>query len=190
VLNEMIVDTTSCETEAGEYTRYTTSAATSGGLGRRYYRLALSAAARRDLRSAVLYARYASTLDPGQANAVKLLDLCRYELGEGGGTEDEGLEKEDLGKEDLGKVRLLAAEKKWREAARTARAVRRQSVRVLNIQGCLWALAKDYTNAADCFAQTLGKDRLNPLAAEGLAELTRKQKPFGNILRKFVRMFE
>ena len=51
-------------------------------LAGRYYRLALSAAVRRDLSGAARYARFARLLDEGQANAAKLLGLCLYELGE------------------------------------------------------------------------------------------------------------
>ena len=148
-------------------------------LGARYYRLALGAAVVRDLRHAVLYARYAVLLDQENLYAVKLLRLCCDELGEDGGTDgfpgytDHSLEK----------VRALAAEKKWREAAMSAHALPHQSVRVLNIQGCLWALDKDYAKGADCFALALNKDRFSRLAAEGLAELGSKRKSFWNILR-------
>jgi hypothetical protein len=151
-------------------------------LGARYYRLALSAAAARNLSGAVLYARYAVLLDRGHRNAAKLLELCLRELGEPGGAEifpetpDGPLEK----------VRLLAAEKRWREAARAARDIPGQNARVLNIQGCLWALAKDTAKGADYFVRALGKDRFNRLAAEGLAELIRKRKPFWNILGRIL----
>ncbi|MDR2445501.1 MAG: hypothetical protein LBD44_06170 [Spirochaetaceae bacterium] len=148
-------------------------------LGSRYYRLALGAAAVRDLSRAVQYAWYAALLDHENPNVVKLLQLCRDELGEAGGT---GAFPE-YADHRLERVRTLAAEKKWRDAARAARAIPNQSVRVLNIQGCLWALAKDYTKGSDCFALALGKDRSSRLAAEGLAELSAKRKRFWNILR-------
>ena len=151
-------------------------------LGARYYRLALSAAASRNLSGAVLYARYAVLLDREHQNAEKLLGLCLRELGESGGAESFPENSDGL----LEKVRFLAAEKKWREAARVARDIPRQSARVLNIQGCLWALAKDTAKGADYFIRALGKDRFNHLAAEGLAELIRKRKPFWNILGRIL----
>ena len=150
-----------------------------GTLGARYYRLALGAAVERDLSRAALYACYATLLDHEHANAEKLLRLCYRELGQGCGTEifpedrDDGLER----------TRLLAAEKKWREAAKAAHAISHQSVRVLNIQGCLWALANDYDKGARCFALALGKDRSNRLATEGFVEIGSKRKSFWNILR-------
>ena len=148
-------------------------------LGTRYYRLALGAAASRDLSRAVLYAGYAVLLDHENPGAAKLLRLCRHELGEDGGTEDFPRYTDH----SLEAVRVLAAEKKWREAARAAHALHDQSVRVLNIQGCLWTLAKDYAKGADCFALALGKNRSSRLAAEGLAELAPKRKSFWDILR-------
>ncbi|MDR2070145.1 MAG: hypothetical protein LBP81_01820 [Treponema sp.] len=150
-----------------EISPYTLSRA----LGARYYRLALGAAAARNLSAAALYSRYASLLDQEHPGAEKLFRLCRYELGESGDT-GEGFEK----------VRLLCAEKKWREAARAAQSLPHQSVRVLNLQGCLWALAKDPAKGAGYFARALSKDRFNRLAAEGLAKLTLKRKPFWRIL--------
>jgi tetratricopeptide (TPR) repeat protein len=150
-------------------------------LGGRYYRLALSAAVQRNLSGAAAYARYAVMLDGEHRDAEKLLQLCRCELGEGGGTEGfpGGTE------ERLEEVKILAMGRKWRQAARAARAVPVQSVRVLNIQGCLWALAGNYAEAAGCFAQALRKDRGSRIAAEALAataaELTRKRKCFWGI---------
>jgi tetratricopeptide (TPR) repeat protein len=121
---------------------------------KRYYRLALSAAVRRDLSGAAIYARYACLLDPENEDAAKLLELCLYELGE---VADDGFDQ----------VRALASQKKWRKAEQAARAIPRQSVRVLNIRGCLLAAAKRYAQAADCFAAVLNKDRFNRLAADG-----------------------
>jgi tetratricopeptide (TPR) repeat protein len=150
-------------------------------LGRRYYRLALSAAVRRDLSGAVTYARYAVMLDGEHRDAEKLLLLCRRELGEGGGTEGFSDDTE----ERLEKVKTLAAGRKWRQAARAVRTVPVQSVRVLNVQGCLWALAGNYAEAAGCFARALRKDRGSRIAAEAMAaavaELTLKRKRFWGI---------
>jgi tetratricopeptide (TPR) repeat protein len=234
----------------------------SRGLGARYYRLALAEAARRNLSGAVLYARYAAALDPEHQNAVQLLRLCLYELGESGDMEkfpeeslgacgtlrnsyEEtpdfthfeaplGVCKEDFcdksqkssvlgakphklleacgilrnsheetpdfthfeaptelnipqdSEECLEKIKSLGAEKKWREAAQAARALPQQSVRVLNIQGCLWALAGNRPKAVNCFAQALRKDRFNRLAAEGLAELPPKRRFLWGILGEIV----
>ncbi|MDR0377580.1 MAG: hypothetical protein LBH70_07285 [Spirochaetaceae bacterium] len=155
------------------------------GFGRRYYRLALSAAARRDLSGAAICARYAVMLDPEHRDAAHLLQLCLRELGEPGGMaglpedSEKGIEFEQ---DSLEQVRLLAAKKKWRKAAQAARSVPQQSARILNAQGCLWALAGNPAKAADCFAQALGKDRGSRLAAEGLAELSPKRKWFWGIL--------
>jgi tetratricopeptide (TPR) repeat protein len=146
-------------------------------LGTRYYRLALSAAAQRNLSSAQLYARYACLFDGDHEDAAKLLDLCLYELGESAGGEAEGLD------DGLGSVRALAEKKQWRAAAKAAGAVPRQSVRVLNIQGCLWAAADCYAKAAGCFAKALAKDRDNQLAAAALADLAQRPQGFWKILR-------
>jgi tetratricopeptide (TPR) repeat protein len=128
---------------------------------KRYYRLALSAAVRRDLSGAVIYARYACLLAPENEDAAKLLELCLYELGENSSGEvaDDGFDQ----------VRALAAQKKWRKAEQAARAIPHQSVRVLNIRGCLLAAAKRYAQAAGCFAAAMNKDRFNRLASAGFA---------------------
>jgi hypothetical protein len=154
-------------------------------LGARYYRLALGAAVERDLSRAMLDARCACELDGEHENAARLLSLCRYEKGEGCGAEDF---PEDSG-DCLESVRRLTADKKWREAALAAQAIPHKSVRVLNIEGCLWALAKDYTKGASCFARALGKDRSSRLAAEGLAELATRRKRFGIFLGGFYEKF-
>jgi tetratricopeptide (TPR) repeat protein len=123
----------------------------------RYYRIALAAAQRRDLSRAALYARYVLALNADHEGAAKLLEICRDELGE---SVEDGLDK----------IRALAGQKKWRAAEKAARALPRQSVRILNIRGCLHAAAKHYRRAADCFARALIMDRSNTLAAEGFAE--------------------
>jgi tetratricopeptide (TPR) repeat protein len=164
-------------------------------LGRRYYRLALAAAKRRDLTAALRYADFACILDPehGDAayrqaapysedashledishlgdishleDALRLAEICRHELGE---TCEQALEQ----------IGLLVRQKKWKTAAREAGTASHQSVRLLNIQGCLWALAKRYALAADCFTRALAKDRGNILAVDALAELGRRRKYF------------
>jgi tetratricopeptide (TPR) repeat protein len=165
-------------------------------LGTRYYRLALSAAAGRKLSSAVLYARYACLFDGEHQDAAKLLDLCRYELGEltDGESADDGLDSQaaqaastipSLQNETAGlaEVHALVEKKKWRAAAKAARTIPHQSVRLLNIQGCLWVAAKDYAKAVDYFARALTKDQDNRLAAAGLTDLAQRPKRFWQILR-------
>jgi hypothetical protein len=132
----------------------------------RYYRLGLGAAKRRDLRAALVYADLSRLLDPGHEDAARLAELCRIELGEAGETP----ELEGIG--------LLAGQRKWKAAALAAKRVSRQSARLLNIQGCLWALAKQHGAAADCFSKALAKDRGNILAAEALAVLDRRRLCF------------
>jgi hypothetical protein len=139
-------------------------------IARRYYRLGLAAAARREVSAALRYAEFACILNPGYDDAAYLGEICRYELGE---EDDEPA---------LERISLLAGQKKWKAAALAARAVSRQTVRLLNIQGCLWALAKRYDRGADCFAGALAKDRGNTLASEALAGLGRRR----NCLRRFL----
>jgi tetratricopeptide (TPR) repeat protein len=157
----------------------------------RYYRLGLAAAKRRDLSAALRYADLARLLkpqdrtnapvqgdalyengevykngEPEQDDAARLAEICRHELGSG--AVNDGMEQ----------VAALAEQKKWQAAAKAAKAIPRQNVRVLNIQGCLWALAKRYARAADCFAASLAKDRGNRLAADALAEIGKQRKYF------------
>jgi hypothetical protein len=133
-------------------------------MGARYYRLGLGAAKRRDLSAALRYASFACILAPEHTGAARLAEICRYELGEDSGEDSEPA---------FERLVFLAGQKKWKAAAQAARSVPRQSVRLLNIQGCLWALAKRRAPAADCFAKALAKDRGNRLAAEALAGLGR-----------------
>ncbi|MDR2404635.1 MAG: hypothetical protein LBD78_11485 [Spirochaetaceae bacterium] len=142
-----------------------------GGIGRAAYRLALAAAKRRDLSAALAYAEFACLLMPNQGDAAyedaaRLAEICRYELGDA----------EDPWEAEA--VYLLARQKKWKAAALAVRRLSRQSVRLLTIQGCLWALAKHDARAADCFARVLEKDCGNRLAAEALAEIVRRRKCF------------
>jgi tetratricopeptide (TPR) repeat protein len=137
-------------------------------IGARYYRLGLGAAKRRDLSAALRYASFACMLDPEHGGAARLVEICRLELGEGPEEREPALER----------AGLLVEQKKWKAAAKAARSISGQSVRFLNIQGCLWALANRYASAADCFARALAKDRGNRLAAEALAELGRLRACF------------
>ncbi|MDR1933732.1 MAG: hypothetical protein LBQ57_13025 [Spirochaetales bacterium] len=158
-------------------------------LGARYYRLALCVASRRDLSGAALYAWYACILDPQRTDAVFLLGLCLYELGypdaqryfPAGFPAPAGEECAAM-EEGLRRVRDLAARKKWKAAARAAEALPHQSVRALNIQGCLFALAERYTKAADCFAMAREKDRGSGLAQAGLEETLRRRKRLWGLL--------
>jgi hypothetical protein len=137
----------------------------------RCYRLGLGAAKRRDLRAALDYAALAGVLDPGHEGAARLAEICRYELG---GIEDAG----EPAPEGFEGLVSLVRQKKWKAAAAEAKRFPCQSVWLLNIQGCLWALAKRYDSAVDCFAGALARDRGNLLAAKALAELSRRRKSF------------
>ncbi|MDR1030936.1 MAG: hypothetical protein LBL76_08700 [Treponema sp.] len=132
----------------------------------RCYRLGLVAAKRRDLRGALDYAALACAVDPCHGGAARLAELCRYELGE------------DEGEQTIEQLLSLVKQKKWKAAAKEAKRLPSQNVRLLNIQGCLWALAKQYDSALACFAGALAKDRGNLLAANALAELSQRRKFF------------
>jgi hypothetical protein len=133
-------------------------------LARHYYRMGLGAAKRRDLSAASAYAGFACLLDAEHGGASRLAEICRDEL--------EGAEETP---EAFDRIGLLAGQKKWKAAALAAERIPYQSVRILNIRGCLLALAKRYAPAADCFAKALVKDRGNVLAAEALACLGRRR---------------
>ena len=135
-------------------------------LAERYYRLALSAAARRNLSCATEYARYACLLDAMHKDAAKLLKLCLYELGEPC--------SEYAGK--FKQIRALAALKMWKRAGAVAGSIPRQSVLVLNIQGYINACAKRYDAAARFFAKALEKDSGNSTALAGLTEISNNRK--------------
>jgi hypothetical protein len=139
----------------------------------RCYRLGLAAAKRRDLGAALACAELSRVLDPEHGDAARLAEICRIELGEGGETPEP--------EQELSRIRLLAGQKKWKAAAALAARISPQTLRLLNIRGCLWALAKRRGPAADCFAQALAKDRGNTLAAEALACLGPRQ----NLWRRF-----
>jgi tetratricopeptide (TPR) repeat protein len=141
-------------------------------LGGRYYRLGLAAAKRRELSAACAYAKFALLLNPEHGGAARLGEICRAELGESAGTQE--------AESPLDRIGLLAGQKKWKAAALAAKSG--ASVRLLNIQGCLWALAKRYGPAADCFSKALAKDRGNALAAEALAEISRRRRFLGGFL--------
>jgi len=159
-----------------------------------YYRLALSAAAQRNLRGAIEYAYYAVQLGGGHEKAARLLCLCHYQLGETSAVKDLLPDFPDIDaavKEDQDSVivaaeqiRSLVRRKKWRDAARLAASVKHQSVRLLNIQGCLYASAKQYREAARVFAEASRLDKGNPLAMAGLAEVATRKTRFGGFFKK------
>jgi hypothetical protein len=134
-------------------------------LARRYYRLGLGAAKRRELGAALSYAELAALLDPSHDDASRLAEICRIEL--------------SAPEEELETIRLLAGQKKWKAAALAAKDIAPQNARLLTIQGCLWALAKRYGSAARCFAGALAKDRGSLLAARALAQLGRRRNFWG-----------
>ncbi|MDR0450075.1 MAG: hypothetical protein LBH26_02275 [Treponema sp.] len=137
-------------------------------IGGRYYRLGLAAAKRRDLSAALDYAVFAGILDPEHGDAARLAEICRRELGETGEEREAAFER----------AVLLARQKKWKAAAKAAKAVSRRNALTLSVEACLWALAKRYALAADCFARVLKKDRGNLFAAEALAELGPRRRRF------------
>ena len=179
-------------------------------LAERYYRLALSKATKRDLSGAVMLAGYACEFDENNKNAARLLELCLYELGrldvEGDDNELPPVKnirtpfriaffgKRNSGSAPMGKgslsdreiiekISFLAQGKQWHKAVHMARSIKHRNVRVLNIQGCLYACMRQYKLAACSFAQALEKDRGNKLAAHGLAEVTRRER-FGRAYEK------
>ena len=137
-----------------------------------YYRMALAAASKRNLSVAVIYARHACLLDAAHENAKKLLDLCLFELGE--------LPQAPNNEYSVvfEQIRDNANRKKWKAAARLARSIPRQSVKDLNILGCIYGCAKLYATAARYFAKALEKDRGNRLAIEGLTDSINRRKRF------------
>jgi tetratricopeptide (TPR) repeat protein len=141
-------------------------------IARRYYRLGLAAAKRRDLTAALRFASLACVLNPEDdgddsclEDATRLEEICRSELG-------------DAREPAFEQIRLLVKQKKWAAAARATGTVSDQSVLLLNIQGCLWALAGRYAPAMDSFGKALAKDRGSILAADALAEIGRRRKSF------------
>ena len=132
-------------------------------LAHRYYRLALSKAAQRDLSGAAQFARRACTLDESHENAARLLNLCLHELGVlSAGPEDE-----------IKQISDAVQQRKWRKALRLAKALPQRSVRVLNIQACLYACARKHKKATQAFAKAQEKDTSNQLAIAGLGALGR-----------------
>jgi tetratricopeptide (TPR) repeat protein len=137
-------------------------------IAERCYRLGLVAAKRRNLRDALDYADIACAMAPSHYGAARLAEICRYEIGAA----------KDAGQAALERLLSLVRQNKWKAAAEEAKRLPCQNVWLLNIQGCLWALAKQYDSAIDCFAGALVKDRGNLLAASALVELSRRPRSF------------
>ena len=133
-----------------------------------YYRLALFCAKQNDLSGAVKHARRSLRLNAGDVSARKLLGLCLYELGELDGAidflegsselSDEVRAERERTDEALKRAQELAARKKWRKADAVLRGNVRQSVRILNIRGCMKAVSGRRRAAAQLFALALEKD--------------------------------
>jgi len=130
-----------------------------------YYRMALSAANHRNLSRAVILAQTSYELGGGE-NVAALLRLCRYELGDLRAAPQPELEP----------ILERVQRKDWRGAARLAWSIEHQSVRVLNMQGCIYACAKRYSTAARFFARALEKDHGNQLATDGLVAAVSHRK--------------
>lgn len=139
------------------------------GLGHRYYRLALSAAKCGDLSGAARLAHCAVSLDGEQDKARRLLGICLLELGDTANAAsilaecpelaDKARETHERTKAGLGEVEQLVRRGKWRAALKAAGKIPHQSVRLLNIRGCILAGAKRYARAGRLFALAEEKDR-------------------------------
>jgi len=151
-------------------------------LAKRYYRLALFCARKDDLSGAVKYAQRSLRLNADDASARKLLGLCLYELGELDGalsafegsaefSEEVRSELKRTG-ETLKRARELASGKKWRKADALLRGDVRQSVKILNIRGCVKAASGRRRAAAQLFALALEKDVGNHAVVEYLAQVS------------------
>ena len=150
-----------------------------------HYLIALSAASERDLSRAAMHARFSHMLCATE-KASHLAKLCMEELGEtpgrpvrlinvGGMALVAHTPRADDG---LAGIRSLVKDRKWLAAACQAKALPKQSVRVLNMRGCIYAQARLYGKAIECFSKALEKDCGNRLAIEGLAEAIRRRREF------------
>jgi len=140
-------------------------------LAMRYYQLALSCAKKRNLSKAVIYARHSLRLNAESEKAHKLLGLCLYELGELDSAmmalkgfqelSREVCAERERTIEALGRVREFVARKKWRKADVCLQGVGHESVRLLNMRGCVKAAAGRYGQATRLFSLAMNKDRGN-----------------------------
>jgi len=167
---------------------YDGDGALTGDLGYRYYLLALSAAERGNLSEAARLAGRALSLDSGLYNARRLLGLCLYEMGDLENAARlladfpelaDGL-REVRGETQAGldEAERLLGRGKWRAALRAAQSIPHQSVRLLNIRGCILAGAKRYAEAGRLFALAAEKDRGGRAAPEYLKETAKRRKSF------------
>jgi tetratricopeptide (TPR) repeat protein len=154
-------------------------------LSARYYRLALSAASRRDISGAARYAYRACLIGGAGGGAFRLLGLCLYELGEpealryfSSDSPEQAAARKEFNRMmvEWERIRVLVDRKKWRKAIRRAEQIPCRNVRVLNLHGCLLACAGRYGEAARFFAEALEKDRGNRLASAGLTEALNRRK--------------
>lgn len=134
------------------------------GIDDRYYRLALARARDNDLSGAVRLAKLALLLNEKHEKARKLHEICMYELGGTGNISE--AQFRDLS----GSMGFLA-----RRKALSLLKSEPQNVRVLNIQGLLYALSGRYKKAAAFFAAALEKDSGNELAARCLIEAAKRR---------------
>jgi tetratricopeptide (TPR) repeat protein len=123
-----------------------------------YYRLALFHAAQHNLSEAIRCARLALGYNAQHGNARRLLELCLYERGEYAESA----------------VQSLVERGKWRAAEKASARLPHQSVRVLLIRGCLWAVGKRYAEAARLFAEAAEADTGDRRAVLYLQEAVRK----------------
>lgn len=157
-------------------------------LGHDYYRLALSAAERGDLSAAARLASCALSLEGARDKARRLLGLCLYELGdtetaanllaECPGLAEEAQAAHGRTKSGLEAVKALVRQGKWRAALKAAESIPHQSVRMLNIRGCILAGAGRYVGAGRLFALAAEKDRGGRAASAYLGETARRVKSF------------
>lgn len=151
-----------------------------------YYRLALSEAERGNLSAAVRLASCALSLEGVRDKARRLLGICLYELGETGlaagllaecpNLAEEARTAHNRTKAELDTVKELVRRGKLRAALRAAGNIPHQSVRVLNIRGCILAGAGRYVGAGRLFALAAEKDRGGQATAAYLGETARRAK--------------
>jgi thioredoxin-like negative regulator of GroEL len=157
-------------------------------IGYRCYLLALSAAQRGELSVAARLAACALSLEETQDNARRLLGLCLYELGNLEAAADILAVFPDLAdavreacaltQTGLEETEQFARRGKWRAALKTADRIPHQSVRLLNIRGCILAEAGHYARAGRLFAEAMEKDTGNRFTSACLMETARRTKFF------------
>lgn len=157
-------------------------------LGHRFYLLALSSAKRGDLSDAARLAYCALSLDSKQDKARRLLGICLYEFGDTQNAasilaqipelSDAAREAHERTVDGLSTVAQLIRRGKWRQALKAAENIPHQSVRLLNIRGCILAGEKRYVKAGRLFALAEEKDRGGHNAPGYLRETAKRVKFF------------